>query len=72
MAHTRQSMPDSGLGFQVKVFKSVSVVPFSLDLFPFCDSPRQPPLRRRENVAHIRQSRPDSGLGFQVKVRKPC
>jgi len=30
MAHVRQSRPDSGLGFQVKVLKPFKVVPFSL------------------------------------------
>ena len=30
MAHTRQSRPDSGLGFQVKVLKTFQVVPSSL------------------------------------------
>ena len=30
MPHIRQSRPDSGLGFQVKVFKPFSVVPSSL------------------------------------------
>ena len=31
MAHVRQSRPDSGLDFQVKVFKTLSVVPPSLE-----------------------------------------
>ena len=30
MAHIRQSRPDYGLGLQVKVVKTVKVVPFSL------------------------------------------
>ena len=29
MAHVRQSRPDSGLGFQVKILKMVSMVPYS-------------------------------------------
>jgi len=31
MAHIRQSRPDSGLGFQVKVLKTFQVVPSSLE-----------------------------------------
>ena len=31
MAHTRQSRPDSGLGFQVKDLKPFSIVPSSLE-----------------------------------------
>ena len=30
MAHMRQSRPDSGLGFQVKVLTTIQGVPFSL------------------------------------------
>ena len=30
VAHIRQSRPDSGLGFQVKVRKTFQVVPYSL------------------------------------------
>ena len=30
MAHPRQSRPDSGLGFQIKVLKTFKVVPYSL------------------------------------------
>ena len=34
MAHTRQSGPDFGLGFQVKVLQKFEVVPFSLGSGP--------------------------------------
>ena len=38
MAHIRQSRPDSGIGFHVKVLKTFQVVPFSLGSGE--DSPR--------------------------------
>jgi len=56
VAHTRQSRPDSGLGFQVKVLKTFIM------LFPFRSEADDD---KYQNMAHIRQSRPDYGLGFQ-------
>ena len=32
MAHVRQSRPDSGLGFQIKVLKTLYVVPLLLEI----------------------------------------
>ena len=59
MAHARQSRPNSGRGFQVKVLEPFQVVPYSLGR-TYC----------RENSEHMRQSRPDSGRGFQARVLK--
>ena len=41
MAHTRQTMPDSGLGFQVKVLKTVGAVACQVDNEEVGFSPRE-------------------------------
>jgi len=56
MPDTRQSKPDYGLSFEVKVIKTFQVVPSSLES------------SRRANMAQIRQPGPSFGLDFQVEV----
>ena len=83
MAHTRQSRPDSVLGFHVKKLEIIPVVPpLSLMTCAEGSCPRlsarepacpphtalPPTIRCRANAAHTRHSRPSPGLGLQVKV----
>jgi len=53
MAHIRQSQPDHGLGFQVKVLERLEVVLFSLG--SGATPPRQPP--RASGLAHCALAR---------------
>ena len=72
MAHIRQSRPDSGIGFQVKVLEMIQCVPVWIgsgeDFSPYLEFLKSPAVDR---ILHtIGRSRPDSGLGFHVKVLK--
>ena len=74
-AHTKESRPDYGLGYQVNVFQPFEVVPDSVGSRPVAavvddevGLVQDARLGVRANTAHIRQSQPDSGLGFDVQV----
>ena len=69
MAHIRQSRPDYGLGFQVKVLRTFQVVPFSLG--SGSEALTRDTLRHMQRLAPVWIPSPESPRGAHLRSPLP-